>query len=106
MSFPALTVLITRWCPPLERSRANAFIKSGSMFGVFLVMPTAGFLITAFGWESVFYVTGAVAVLWSILLEFLVYDDPQTHPRILERERSFLSESIGAHNLGEKNRMK
>lgn len=58
-------------------------------------MPMCGFLIAHLGWESVFYVTGAISTVWSVLWFFLVYDSPAEHPRIADEERRFIENAIG-----------
>lgn len=50
--------------------------------GTVIALPFSGFLANASGWESVFYIQGGLAIIWCILWIFLVYDSPQTHPRI------------------------
>jgi ACS family sodium-dependent inorganic phosphate cotransporter len=58
-------------------------------------MPVCGFLIASLGWESVFYVTGVVGLIWSIAWFFVVYDSPAEHPRITEEERHYIESAIG-----------
>jgi MFS transporter, ACS family, solute carrier family 17 (sodium-dependent inorganic phosphate cotransporter), other len=60
-----------------------------------MTMPMSGFLIAHFGWESVFYVTGIISTVWSVLWFFLVYDSPSEHPRIADEERRFIENAIG-----------
>lgn len=59
-------------------------------------MPACGYLIVELGWESVFYVTGAIGVLWSVMWFVLIYDSPAKHPRISAEERAFIEDSIGS----------
>jgi len=58
-------------------------------------MPICGFLIASLGWESVFYVTGAIGIIWSIAWFLLVFDSPSQHPRISAEERRYIEDSIG-----------
>lgn len=37
---------------------------------------------------------GAVGLVWFILWVFLMYDSPNTHPRISERERLYITSSL------------
>lgn len=59
-------------------------------------MPVCGFLIAHCGWESVFYVTGGIGLVWSVAWFFLVYDSPAQHPRISEEERAEIEAKIAA----------
>lgn len=68
---------------------------AASSLGAAVTMPICGFLIASLGWESVFYVTGVVGLVWSITWFFLVFDSPAQHPRISEEERRYIESSIG-----------
>lgn len=68
---------------------------AASSLGAAITMPVCGFLIASLGWESVFYVTGVVGLVWSITWFFLVFDSPAQHPRISEEERRYIESSIG-----------
>lgn len=54
-----------------------------------------GYLIGAFGWESVFYVSGALGLLWMICWKILVFDTPAKHPTISNKEKSYIENYIG-----------
>jgi hypothetical protein len=85
-------VAFTSACVPSSYSFVGDI--KGTIFGVFAVMPTAGWLIDVYGWESVFYATGTLTLLWCIPGALLVYDSPEKHPRISYRERMFINEAI------------
>lgn len=75
-------------------NRIMIYIAASSL-GAAITMPICGFLIIAWGWESVFYVTGLVGVVWSIAWFLLIFDSPSKHPRISDEERTFIEEAIG-----------
>lgn len=58
-SWPAIHPLTAVWIPPMDRSK---FISNmmASALGAAVTMPICGYLISWFGWESVFYVTGNI----------------------------------------------
>jgi ACS family sodium-dependent inorganic phosphate cotransporter len=58
-------------------------------------MPVCGYLIASVGWESVFYVTGVVGLVWSVAWFFVVFDSPAQHPRISQEERLYIESAIG-----------
>lgn len=97
-TFPATPPLAARWIPPLERSKFMSNLLASAL-GAAITMPVCGYLIANIGWESVFYVTGTVGLLWSICWFVLVYDSPAQHPRISIEERqeieSKINESLG-----------
>lgn len=53
-------------------------------------MPLCGYLCEYVGWESVFYVTGALGLAWSLAWSLLVYNGPEQHPRISAEEKELL----------------
>ena len=71
-------------------SRFTAFSFAGGSFGTVISLPLSGFLCETLGWESVFYVFGALGVLWFIVWVLLVSNGPEVHPRISVEEREYL----------------
>ena len=55
----------------------------GAQFGAMIGM-SLGVLANYLGWESIFYTLGAAILVWFVLWVFLVYNDPEEHPRIQE----------------------
>lgn len=92
-TWPAIPPLAAKWIPPLERSKFIANMMASSL-GAALTMPVCGFLIDKLGWESVFYTTGVIGLLWSIAWFFLIFDSPADHPRITAEERIYLESKI------------
>nr|XP_039254795.1 sialin-like [Styela clava] len=95
VSFPAVQSAWGIWAPPLERSTLIAISFSGSSFGTFVTLPIAGVIADNVGWEAVFYLTGAGAMLWSLVWLAFFYSTPETHPRTSEQEKKYIVESIG-----------
>ncbi|XP_017887369.1 putative inorganic phosphate cotransporter isoform X1 [Ceratina calcarata] len=93
-TWPAMQPMTARWIPPTERSKFVSNMMASSL-GAALTMPMCGFLIASFGWESVFYVTGTIGIVWSIAWFLLVFDSPAQHPRISLEERRYIEDSIG-----------
>jgi len=67
---------------------------SASTLGAALTLPVCGILISAWGWESAFYITGLVGLAWSALWFNLVFETPAVHPRISEYERHYIETEI------------
>ena len=49
-----------------------------------------------YSWPSVFYFTGCLGLLWSILWFYFCFDSPEKHPTISEREKNFILASTGS----------
>lgn len=72
----------------------NCVDFSASTLGAAITLPVSGLLISAWGWESVFYITGLVGVAWSILWFNLVFETPAQHPRISDYEKHYIESQI------------
>ncbi|XP_075153286.1 sialin [Haematobia irritans] len=93
-TWPAIHPVAAVWIPPNQRSKFMSNMMASSL-GAAITMPVCGYLISVAGWASVFYATGAVGLLWSIMWFTLVYETPATHPRISPEERREIEEAIG-----------
>ncbi|XP_049948197.1 sialin-like [Schistocerca serialis cubense] len=92
--FPSLSYIISRWIPTNERGKfMSAFM--GSSVGAALTFPLCGMIIHFLNWQAVFYITGAIGILWFIGWWYLVYDNPVDHPRISESELQRIQNAIG-----------
>ncbi|XP_025989174.1 putative inorganic phosphate cotransporter isoform X3 [Solenopsis invicta] len=93
-TWPAIQPMTARWIPPTERSKFVSHMMASSL-GAAITMLMCGFLIASLGWESVFYVTGVIGIIWSVAWFLLVFDSPSQHPRISAEERHFIESAIG-----------
>jgi len=64
VNFPAIHSLASRWAPARERARALAFSYTGIFLGTILALLASPPLILRYGWPAVFYVGGALGILW------------------------------------------
>jgi ACS family hexuronate transporter-like MFS transporter len=64
--FPAATRVVAEWVPPNQRSTAMGFINAGTALGSVIAPPLIGFLILRSGWRSVFFVSGAIGLAWTL----------------------------------------
>lgn len=88
-TWPAILPMASKWIPPMDRSKFMSNMMASSL-GAAITMPICGFLIAHFGWESAFYFTGIIGIMWSVAWFAVVYDTPAQHPRISETERNYL----------------
>lgn len=66
---PSMQSMIGRITPIMERSRLFSLVFQGSPMGTLLALPIAGALCNSNflgGWPSVYYIFGAIPILWSI----------------------------------------
>lgn len=95
VNYPSLPVIWSKWAPPLERSQLNSFVFAGNYVGIVIMLPICGVLSQNLGWESVFYVTGSVSVVWFILWMVLIKESPEVDPYITLEEKNYIQKSIG-----------
>ncbi|KAH8297988.1 hypothetical protein KR018_003955, partial [Drosophila ironensis] len=94
-SFPAMHVMIAAWAPPAERMVMSTIIYVGTSAGTALSILMAGVLSAQWGWESVFYVMGALSCIWMILWIVLIQDSPNKQGFISPEERQMITSSLG-----------
>ena len=57
-------------------------------------MPLCSYLCETVGWDSVFYVFGALGIIWFVVWALLVHDGPEIHPRISDEEKEYLQAAL------------
>lgn len=95
VTFPTIHSVWSRWAPPLERSRMASIAFAGNYAGTVVAMPASGLLAAAYGWESVFYVFGAIGVVWLVLWMIIVRRCPEEDPFISEEEKTYIIKKLG-----------
>lgn len=99
-NFPAAIKTVAEWFPQKERPLATGIFNSGSNIGA-VVAPLAVPVITAsLGWHAAFLFTGALSMTWGIVW-FLVYRDPEKHPKVSAAELSFIRSDSEDHAAAE-----
>jgi ACS family hexuronate transporter-like MFS transporter len=88
--FPAATRAVAEWFPVHERSTAMGIINAGTAVGGVLAPPLIALVLTRSDWRAVFYVTGAMGLLWTVWW-WREYFVPAAHPRLGADERQVLS---------------
>ncbi|XP_011691699.1 PREDICTED: putative inorganic phosphate cotransporter isoform X2 [Wasmannia auropunctata] len=92
---PCIQTLLSKWAPPAERARLGTFAYAGGQAGTVITMPIAGVLAaSSVGWPSVFYLFGALAVVWSLVFLYFGADSPSDHRSISEEERTYIEDSL------------
>ncbi|KAK7078544.1 hypothetical protein SK128_007130, partial [Halocaridina rubra] len=98
VTFPAMNVMVSFWIPPQERARSLARICGGCQFGTVVTLSVSGWLSqSTWGWPAVFYVSGALGVVWGWFWFRYVHDSPDQHPTISPAEKLFIKQGIGDH---------
>lgn len=90
--FPAAYNLYGRWVLPSERSRAVALLLSGIPLGTLFALLTTGWIVSTYGWPSVFYLFGVTGFVWTAVWFFFARDRPADDPKIGDEELALLNE--------------
>lgn len=99
---PGMNIMIARWMPKMERSRAVSLIFVGSSVGSVVSLPLTGYLCDEpdlGGWPTIFYVLGVAGCIWFLFWAILVYDSPESHPFISKLEKQVISEGQGNEKM-------
>jgi MFS transporter, ACS family, glucarate transporter len=102
-AYPNATVAISRWFPTYERGRAQSFVwmcsRLGGALAPLLIYP----IMKMYDWRTVFYIFGAIGVVWAVVWMYFFRDEPRDMPNIspeevqlIETNRSIKSASHGA----------
>ena len=91
--FPAATKAVAEWFPVRERSTAMGIINAGTALGGILAPPGIAFILSYAGWPWVFYISGAIGLLWTAGWMWN-YFPPLAHPRLGAAERASLAEVL------------
>ncbi|ARD22205.1 MFS transporter [Shewanella japonica] len=74
-SYPANNKIVTQWFKEQERASAIAVYTSGQFIGLAFLMPVLAVIQEYFGWRGLFYVSGAIGIIWAGIWYWL-YKDP------------------------------
>ena len=89
-AFPTATRSMQLWFPRQERGLVQGISHSASRLGAAIAPPIAVFIITAFGWHYVFYLTGGLGMLWCVLWYSRYHNMPEEQPSVGSEELAYI----------------
>jgi sugar phosphate permease len=92
-AFPAASRALVRWLPVSQRAFGQGFQHAGSRFGAAVTPPIVVGLIAALSWHWVFYIFGAVGIVWAVGWYLYYRDYPQDHSGVNQAELEVLAAS-------------
>jgi MFS family permease len=93
---PATMILLTKWFPLGERSRANALWYLCIPVASIITAPVSGWILTHYDWRMLFLIEGAPALVWAAVWWWLIDDSPNTAKWISPAERDYLETTMAA----------
>ena len=92
--YPATLVLLAQWFPSAERARANAFWNLCQPLAVAASAPFTGWLLGAYGWQTMLIIEGALPFLWLPIWWFFISDHPREARWISVTEQNDLETTL------------
>ncbi len=89
-NWPGATKVVGEWFPRQERALATALFDSGSSLGGAIAPFVVLGIYFRWGWRPAVVLPGALGLLWLVLWRWL-YHPLASHPRLSEKERSFIT---------------
>ncbi|WP_408332847.1 MFS transporter [Paraburkholderia agricolaris] len=99
-AYPTLNRVVTTWFPDSERARAIATYTSGQYVGLAFLTPALVLTQQHFGWQGVFFLTGALGVAWG-LVWYALYREPSEASDVNEAELEAIRAGGGLVELGD-----
>ncbi|MCQ6264763.1 MFS transporter [Fictibacillus sp. WQ 8-8] len=96
--FPTMAKITSYWFPKKERGLATGIWDSSSKWGPAIAPPLLVFLMVTFGWRALFYITGAIGIVFAIGF-FIFYKNPDKSRKLSEMELEYIqSEGAGSEH--------
>lgn len=74
--FPGTHALVSAWIPPSERATVLTIIWSGVQVGTIVALGTTGPICEHLGWAYVYYIWGALGLVWVVIWTAFGIDSP------------------------------
>ncbi|XP_001360310.3 putative inorganic phosphate cotransporter isoform X1 [Drosophila pseudoobscura] len=89
--FPSTHTILSQWAPPKERATLGTCAYSGNQFGTIIMLATSGMLAaSSAGWPSIFYISGGVGCVWSVVYFLWGASSPSECKSISSEERKLI----------------
>ena len=88
-NFPAAVKAVAEWFPKKERALATGFFNAGTSIGVVLALLIVPFILNYYGWQAVFWITGALGFIW-LIFWLIYYEIPSKQKRLSIGEYEYI----------------
>ncbi len=88
-NFPAAIKTVAEWFPKKERALATGLFNSGANIGAVIAPVLVPWLLSAYGWQEAFYITGAIGFVW-LIFWLKLYEIPSRHKRVSKEEFKYI----------------
>ncbi|XP_023295724.2 putative inorganic phosphate cotransporter isoform X1 [Lucilia cuprina] len=95
--YPCIHTLLAKWAPFPERGFLATSVYSGAQFGTALLLAVSGNIFdSSIGWPGIFYITGGIGLLWSVIFFIFGADTPRDTKMISKEEREYIEALTGS----------
>ncbi len=88
-NFPAAVKTVSEWFPKRERALATGIFDSGANIGACIAPILVPWLLSAYGWQFAFLITGLAGFIW-LLAWRLLYERPEKHRKVTAAELEYI----------------
>ncbi len=88
-NYPAAVKAVAEWFPKKERALATGLFNAGTSIGVVVALLLVPWILSRYGWQEVFWITGALGFVWLIFWIFY-YDIPTRQTRLGRAELNYI----------------
>jgi len=88
-NFPAAVKTVSEWFPKKEKALATGIFNSGTSIGVIVALFLVPWILSHYGWQEAFIITGALGFIWMIFWHFM-YSVPAKSKYITAEERELI----------------
>ncbi len=89
-NFPAAMKTVAEWFPKKERALATGLFNAGTSIGVVAALLIVPLILNFYGWQEVFWITGALGFVW-LIFWLIFYDIPSKQKRLTAEEHAYIT---------------
>ena len=89
-NFPAAMKTVSEWFPRKERALATGIFNSGANIGAVVAPVMVPWILSAYGWQEAFLITGSLALIW-LIFWFIYYEVPMRQKRLTSSELTYIN---------------
>src|SRR5688500_4123523 len=104
-NFPAAMKAVAEWFPRKERALATGIFNAGTSVGVVMALLITPWILVNYGWQEVFWITGALGFVW-LVFWLVLYEIPSKQKRITPAELKLITDDYGHSEATEKRSIK
>lgn len=88
-NYPAAAKTVAEWFPKKERALATGIFNAGTSVGVVVALLMVPPILSRFGWQEVFWITGGLGFIWLIFWLWF-YQVPTKAKRLSKEELAYI----------------